>query len=197
VSPETDRRRPGGAQIAVGQRVEHPATGIAPRFTRVGGSRTLVVGIADCRVATDPRQILLTYALGSCVGITIWNRKSRTGSLLHAMLPDSSLDAARAEQNPYVFVDTGLATVIADMKDAADASSDLVVKLAGGASLLDSSRRFQVGDKNVAAVREAVAAAGLSIDAEDTGGSGSRTMIMQLLTGQVSLRRGAEEIGIL
>jgi chemotaxis receptor (MCP) glutamine deamidase CheD len=54
-----------------------------------------------------------------------------------------------------------------------------------------------VGDKNVAAAREVIAAAGLAIEAEDTGGNGSRTLVLQLLTGRVSLRRGSEEIGVL
>jgi len=165
------------------------------KFTRVGGTRTIVVGIAACEVSTDPRQILLTYALGSCVGVAIWNRKTHATALLHAMLPDSTLDAVRAKQNPHVFVDSGLAAMVAEMSASADSPRDLVVKIAGGASLVDSARRFLVGEKNVAAVRTHIAKHGLTIEGEDTGGNGSRTMMLHAMTGRVSLRRGSEEIG--
>ena len=52
----------------------------------------VVVGVGDCRVATRPFGFIATYALGSCVGVVVYDWKSRVGGLLHAMLPDSSID---------------------------------------------------------------------------------------------------------
>jgi chemotaxis protein CheD len=174
------------------------ATGATPGgYSRVGGTRTLVVGIGECKVTDDPRRTLITYALGSCVGVTIWNRQARMAGLLHAMLPDSNLDPARARQSPFIFVDTGLARLIEEMKSRAASPRDLVVKVAGGASLIESSQQFQIGRNNVTAVGNCLRRHGLSLEASDTGGNGSRTMLLALMTGGVSLRRGAREIGVL
>jgi chemotaxis protein CheD len=169
----------------------------APRYRRVGGARTLVVGIADCKLSSDPRRILVTYALGSCVGVAVWNRATRAGGLLHAMLPESSLDPERSIRSPYVFVDTGLRRLIELMRAKTESDDDLVVKVAGGAHLLSGSTRFQVGQENVEAVLRVVDEEGLRIDADDTGGSGSRTMQMQLMTGRVAVRRGTREVSAL
>jgi chemotaxis protein CheD len=183
----------GGAGGAV------PTTGAggATRYRRVGGARTLVVGIADCKVTADPRQVLLTYALGSCVGVAIWNSKTREAGLLHAMLPDSRLDPARAQQNPFVFVDSGLRKLIERMKSRAASPRDLVVKVAGGASLIDTSQHFHVGKNNILAVKQVMRGSGLTVQAADIGGSGSRTMQLTLMTGRVSIRRGTKEVGAL
>jgi chemotaxis protein CheD len=157
----------------------------------------VVVGIADCKITTDPRRLLLTYALGSCVGVSIWNRQTRAAGLLHAMLPDSSLDRKRAGQNPFVFVDTGLARLFETMRAKAASPRDLVLKVAGGASLIDGARHFHVGRNNVLAVKSFAERNGMRIEAADVGGSGSRTMQLHLMTGRISIRRGTREVGAL
>ncbi len=52
--------------------------------------------------------MLATYALGSCIGLSVYDPKAAVGGLLHYMLPDSAIDPARSRQNPYMFADTGI-----------------------------------------------------------------------------------------
>ena len=62
----------------------------------------LVVGVGDGQVTNDPDHTLVTYALGSCIAVLIHDPLTRVGGLLHFMLPESSIDASKAEKNPHV-----------------------------------------------------------------------------------------------
>ena len=68
----------------------------------------LIVGISDLKVSNNPTDVLITYALGSCIGVAVFDPKARVGGLLHFMLPDSSLDANKAKTTPAMFADTGI-----------------------------------------------------------------------------------------
>src|SRR5437868_7492946 len=70
--------------------------------------KTLVVGVADMAVSNDPSAELITYSLGSCLGISVYDPVKKIGGLLHIMLPDSTIDALKAESQPFMFVDTGV-----------------------------------------------------------------------------------------
>ncbi|MBW2066957.1 MAG: chemotaxis protein CheX [Deltaproteobacteria bacterium] len=68
----------------------------------------LVVGVGDMKLSDDPQTVLVTHSLGSCIGLAIYDPLVRVGGLLHYMLPESSLDRAKARENPYMFGDTGI-----------------------------------------------------------------------------------------
>ena len=68
----------------------------------------LIVGISDLKVSNNPGDVLITYALGSCIGVAVFDPKARVGGLLHFMLPDSTLDANKAKTTPAMFADTGI-----------------------------------------------------------------------------------------
>lgn len=50
-----------------------------------------IVGVGDMIVSNDPEDIIVTYALGSCLGVVIYDPVANVGGMLHAMLPDSTL----------------------------------------------------------------------------------------------------------
>ena len=68
----------------------------------------VVVGVADMKISNKPEEVLVTHALGSCIGVAIYDPKVRVGGILHFMLPESLLDSVKSQQNPYMFADTGL-----------------------------------------------------------------------------------------
>jgi chemotaxis protein CheD len=81
----------------------------SPSLTSMMGfERKVVVGVGGLAVSNNQAMILTTYSLGSCLGVTIYDPVSRVGGLLHAMLPDSSINAAKAAEQPAMFVDTGI-----------------------------------------------------------------------------------------
>jgi chemotaxis protein CheD len=68
----------------------------------------VVVGVADMRVSNQQGEVLVTHALGSCIGVAIYDPTAKVGGILHFMLPDSNLDPGKAQEHPHMFADTGL-----------------------------------------------------------------------------------------
>jgi chemotaxis protein CheD len=150
----------------------------------------LVVGMADGRVSNRPESHLITYALGSCVAVTLHDPVSRVGGLLHIMLPESSLDKEKASANPYMFADTGIPLLFHQAYGAGAQKSRLVVRIAGGAQVMDDQGVFNIGKRNSLAVRKILWRAGVLVKGEEVGGSESRTVRLEVGSGRVFLRTG-------
>lgn len=148
----------------------------------------LTVGIADCQLGNQPGQALVTYALGSCVAVAVHDPVARVGGLLHYMLPESSLDPAKARQNPYMFADTGIPLLFRRSYEFGADKRRLVVRIAGGAQVMDDAGLFNIGKRNCLALRKILWKAGVLIHSEAVGGSVSRTVRLEVDTGRVWLR---------
>lgn len=148
------------------------------------------VGVADMRVSADREDIIITHALGSCLGITIHDPVARVGGLLHVMLPQSSIDPDKATANACMFVDTGVPRLFLDSYKLGARKERLVVKVAGGATsrASDAEDYFQIGKRNIVMLRKILWKNGVLLDAEDVGGSASRTMTLDIGTGVVCLK---------
>jgi chemotaxis protein CheD len=158
--------------------------------------RQLVVGVADCRVTADVCSDIVTYALGSCIAVSVYDPVVRVGGLLHFMLPESLLDPALAESNPWTFADTGIPLLLEKAGREGAARRRLVVSVAGGAQVIGDASRFNIGRRNCLAVRKALGCLGMVIDAEVTGGRDSRTLRLEIGSGRLLMRTdsGAERI---
>lgn len=144
------------------------------------------MGIADYKITEAPNS-LITVGLGSCVGIALFNQKSKTGSLLHIMLPDSSnfKDTSKWEK----FADLAIPKVVE--KIARNQSNDIVAKIAGGASLFNftsSSKSLQIGKRNIEMVKHTLDDLSIPILGEHLGGDSGRTMIVDLEDFNVTVR---------
>lgn len=126
-----------------------------------------VVGMADMRVSANPEDSLITYALGSCLGIAIYDPVARVGGLLHIMLPLATVDPAKAAQNPYMFVDTGVPRLFMECYKAGARKERLTVKVAGGASNSDREDCFQIGKRNFTIFRKLLWKNGVLLKAYD------------------------------
>ncbi len=147
-----------------------------------------MVGIGDCRIANGPEDVLITYALGSCVAVIIHDGVARVGGLLHFMLPESSLDGAKAERNPYLFADTGIPLLFRGAYEHGAQKRRLTVTVIGGAQMMDSAGQFHIGEKNCLAMRKILCKAGLVVGREVLGGTVSRTVRLEVSSGRLLLR---------
>jgi len=154
----------------------------------------LIVDIADFQVANDTAVDLVTYSLGSCIGVTIWDPVLRVGGMLHYMLPLSSIAIEKARINPAMFADTGIPQLFRKAYELGAVKQRLVVKIAGGASLLGDNGTFSIGKRNYAVLRQIFLKNGIQIVSEHVGGMISRTMRLQLATGRVTIRNRGQEI---
>lgn len=148
------------------------------------------VGIAGLLATADASAEIVTYALGSCLGITLYDPVTRVGGLVHVMLPASALDPAKAARQPGMFVDTGVPALLGECLALGARRERLLVHVAGGARTRTAAQdHFRVGERNILALGEALAAVGLRIRASEVGGENcARTMHLELATGAVTIR---------
>jgi chemotaxis protein CheD len=154
---------------------------------------SLVVGIGDCLVSDDPESVLVTYALGSCIAVLIYDPVTNVGGLLHYMLPESSLDENKARERPYMFADTGIPLLFQSAYRLGAVKSRLDVAVLGGAQVMDTSETFNIGKRNHLALRKIFWKAGVLVRHEDVGGTLSRTVRLEIASGRVVLRHGQTE----
>jgi chemotaxis protein CheD len=144
----------------------------------------IVVGVADLKVSNRPQDVLVTHALGSCIGVAIYDPEARVGGLLHYMLPESSLDLDRALENPCTFADTGIPQLFRQCYQLGAKKYRLRVKVAGGSQVLGGQEHFQIGRRNYAALRRIFLRNNVLIDQEDVGGCKARTLFLDIATGR-------------
>jgi chemotaxis protein CheD len=148
----------------------------------------LIVGISDLKISGDPDDTLITYALGSCIGVAIYDPSAKVGGLLHFMLPDSALDAGKAKENAAMFADTGIPLLFKSCYALGGEKKRMIVKVAGGASILDDGNYFRIGQKNITALRKIFWRNNVLIDAEDTGRNCNRTVRLELNSGRCTVK---------
>ena len=153
-----------------------------------------VIDIADLKVSSDPRVTLVTYSLGSCIGVAIWDPAVKVAGMLHYMLPESSLSQEKAKANPSMFADTGIPKLFRAAYELGAAKKRMIVKIAGGSQLLDDKGTFNIGKRNYVMLRKIFWKNGVLIDAEDVGGSISRTMRLDVDTGRVTIKNRNREV---
>jgi chemotaxis protein CheD len=147
--------------------------------------KEIIVGLSDCRISNDPESVLVTHALGSCVAVAIHDAAAGVAGLLHLMLPESSLDPAKAANRPYQFADTGIPLLFHAAYALGAEKRRLTVRLVGGAQILDSGGVFNVGKRNHLACRKILWAAGVMVHGEDVGGTVSRTLYLEPAGGRL------------
>lgn len=148
----------------------------------------IIVGISDLKVSGNIDDVLITYALGSCIGIAVYDPRVRVGGLLHFMLPDSSIDSNKAKVNPAMFADTGIPFLFKSCYRLGAEKRRMIVKIAGGAKIMDDANYFRIGQKNITALRKIFWKNNVLIDGEDTGKSNNRTVQLNISTGRVVIK---------
>lgn len=148
----------------------------------------IVIGIADLKFSNNTNDALVTYALGSCIAVAIYDPAAKVAGLLHYMLPDSSLDAVKARATPGMFADTGIPLLFKTCYNMGADKRRIIVKVAGGASILDNTNYFRIGEKNIMALRQIFWRNKVFIDSEDTGENYNRTLRLDVADGKVVVK---------
>lgn len=148
------------------------------------------VGVADMKISSDSADMLITYALGSCLGVTVYDFKHKKGALLHCMMPDSNIDRVKAAGNPYLYVDSGMKAMMDSFYRDGSRKNDLIIRVAGGSSskLNEEEDFFQIGRRNFISLRKFLWDEGLMLKAYDVGGYGSRTVTLEMENGKMLIK---------
>ncbi|HAN44736.1 MAG TPA: chemotaxis protein CheD [Ruminococcaceae bacterium] len=151
-------------------------------------SELVNVGISDLNVVKSPNR-LITYALGSCVGICLYDSRALVAGLSHIMLPYSK--DYTANENICKFADTAIPKLLSDMEKNGASRTRIVAKIAGGAQMFNTgsnSSIANIGQRNVAAVKEVLKQLNIKIVAEDTGLNYGRTVEFSAVDGIMTVK---------
>lgn len=149
-------------------------------------TKKISVGIADMKIARQ-EGTLITYALGSCVGIAFYDPMIKLGALLHIMLPENN----QTDKNVLKFADSGIRETLRKLYAFGAVRGRMVCKIAGGAKMFEMKGPGglgNIGERNAQNVKRVLAAEGLRVVGEDTGANYARTMSLDVATGQVYIR---------
>jgi chemotaxis protein CheD len=151
----------------------------------------ITIDIADCKVSSNPGDVLVTHGLGSCIAVLLYDPVARVAGLLHYMLPESTLDADQAIKRPCMFADTGIPLLLKRSYRLGAIKSRAIFMAAGGAQMLDKSGTFNVGERNCEALQSIFHRSGIMLHKKDIGGTASRTIQIDVARGKVHLSRSA------
>jgi len=153
-----------------------------------------ILGISDILVSKNPVDELITYSLGSCIGLTAYDPVAKVGGMIHYMLPLSKVSPDKAQKKPGMFADTGVPTLLKQIFANGALKDHLIVKVAGGSELLDKNKYFNIGERNYLVLRKILWKNNILIKAEDVGGNLSRTLMLNIDTGQVTVKSAARGV---
>ena len=152
-----------------------------------------VVHVSDAQASRDPAEMLVTYSLGSCVGVCLYDAKARAGGMLHYQLPDSQMHPERAAEKPFMFADSGLRLLIRKLEALGARRKQLQVKIAGGATMNTGPKGFDIGKRNCLAIRKLLWKYGMFLDAEEVGGFSPRNLYLDIADGTVTMRSNGQD----
>ena len=142
-----------------------------------------IVGVSDMKISNNTGDMIVTHALGSCIGIAIHDPVAQVGGILHFMLPLSKVDDEKAKRNPFMFGDTGIPLLFKKAYNLGAKKDNLRVVMAGGAQVFEKKDFFAIGKRNTVIARKMFWKNNILIAAEHVGGSIPRTMYLEINTG--------------
>ena len=148
----------------------------------------IIVGVSDMKTSNDSATSLITYSLGSCIGVSIYDPVVKAGGILHYMLPESSLDENKAKKNPYMFADTGIPRLFKATYELGAKKQRMKIVIAGGAQVLDQKGFFNIGKRNHMALRKLFFKNNVIIHHEEVGGNCNRTVRLDIGTGETFIK---------
>lgn len=147
----------------------------------------IVVGMADLKVGRHP-DVLTTLGLGSCVGITLFDKIKKIGGLAHVMLPSYK---GYEGQNIAKFADSAIIELVNQLARIGAPRNGLIAKIAGGAHMFGKTQNndmLKIGERNAAASLAILKQLGIPVQANDTGGSHGRTIELYMDTGALKIK---------
>jgi len=145
-----------------------------------------IVAVGDMKIGRDADTIV-THALGSCLGLVVYDPVQKVGGLLHAMLPLSKINPAKAETNPYMFVDTGVPALFKALYEIGGHKSRMIIKAAGCGNPLGENEMFKIGERNYTVLKKLLLKNNIMLKTEDVGGTASRTLHFDINTGNTEI----------
>ncbi len=152
-------------------------------------TKCVYIGVGELKATKVAGATLKTMALGSCIAVLMLDPVHKAVGMAHVALPDSSIERVKALSLPGYFADTAIPALMMQMASlGCDARGQgFIVKLVGGASILDTNGVFNIGKRNLLSCRKLLWQLKLPVLAEDTGGEISRTVEIAQESGKIMI----------
>lgn len=151
-----------------------------------------MVGVADCEVSADAAMTIATFALGSCIAVTLHDPHAGIGGLLHFALPDSLSAGGRGRPTPFAYADSGFAELLRRCLALGADKRRLVACAAGGASITGDKGVFDIGHKNFTSLCKQLAKGGVALQQQAIGGNITRSVRLDVGTGRLWLKSDSQ-----
>jgi chemotaxis protein CheD len=146
--------------------------------------KRLYAGIGEMHVAHNPHQLII-MGLGSCIGLTFYDRFAKVGGIAHIMLPEGNNGDS---EKSCKFANRAIPVLLKEMLRYKAKKERIVAKIAGGASMFAVMDTLKIGERNAAVVKEELKKVGIKLVAEDTGKKCARTVTLDTRTGEFSVK---------
>ena len=156
-----------------------------------------IVGVADMKVSNNTGESIITYSLGSCIGLVVYDPVVKVAGMLHYMLPESSLDKDKARAKPYMFADSGIPRLFKTAYQLGAVKQRMKIYAAGGAEILDQKGFFNIVKRNYMALKKIFFKNNVMINKQNVGGNVNRTVRIEIETGDIFVKTsGSKEVKI-
>jgi chemotaxis protein methyltransferase CheR len=159
------------------------------------GQELPIIYLKPAELCIIDKPTIVRTVLGSCLAVTMFNRRLGVSVICHAILPDLSLEERRNSHSSekYKYVYSVIPEMVAKMRNYGIKPHEIEVKMFGGADTLNSqveqNRNQPVGKLNIDTALKAIEAEGLRVHTSDVGGTGGRKIFFYTHTGEVLLKR--------
>ena len=153
-----------------------------------------LVGVAEMKISDTAQDVIVTQALGSCIGIAIHDSAAYVGGIIHYMLPEIKFNKSQAEKNPFMFGDSGIPLMLEKIFELGAVKSNLRVIIAGGASVLEQKGFFDIGMRNILIARDIFKKNDIKITKEHIGGYIPRILYLEIGAGHTWLTTGTKKV---
>jgi len=161
-------------------------------------SSMTAVNCSEMKISSNPVETLVAFSIGSGIGMTIHDPVGGVGGVLNFILPDSTkANGTSPAKTPFMFADTGISAFLRALFDQGAKTENLKVVIAGGAHIMDQTGVFNIGQKNLDALKTNLGDHGIKIHHEAVGGSNSRTISLEIGSGKSiikTLGEGEEKV---
>lgn len=148
-----------------------------------------ILGVGELGATNIPGETIKTFALGSCIAVILMDPATKCIAMDHIALPDSAVSPERAQEKPGHFADTGIPALLDEIKKFGSRGDGrgFIVKLVGGATVMDPNNTFNIGKRNALAIKKILWSFGMGAAVEDVGGQISRTVEVDVREGKVKI----------
>lgn len=153
-------------------------------------NNSIVVGLGESKISNNPKDVLVAYGLGSCLGIAMYDPVAQVGGLLHAVLPTCGMQDNN-DENCTKYVCCGIEVLLKGIAEAGGQRNRIVIHVVGGANMLTDttfSDVMNIGQRNINAAHQKLKELNMEVTGEEVGGNIGRTVRFYVSDGRVAIR---------